>query len=80
MISLIPHSVGVRPAVIGGKSTVALDEFRRFRHLVRNVYAFSLVPQKMNPLMVVLPGLWRQLDAELSAFAGFMEEVGKGPG
>jgi hypothetical protein len=56
---------------------VALDEFRRFRHLVRNVYVFNLVPQKMSPLMVALPGLWQQLHAELSAFAGFLEEVGK---
>jgi hypothetical protein len=70
----------VRPAVIGHESAGALDEFRRFRHLVRNVYAFNLVPQKMNPLLVALPGLWQQLHAELSAFAGFLEEVGKSPG
>lgn len=67
----------VRPAVIGHESAVALDEFRRFRHLVRNVYAFNLVPQKMSPLMAALSGLWQQLHAELSAFAGFLEEVGK---
>jgi hypothetical protein len=67
----------VRPAIISHETAVTLDEFRRFRHLVRNVYAFNLVPQKMNPLMDALPGLWQQLQAELSAFAGFLEEVGK---
>jgi hypothetical protein len=29
---------GVRPAVISPKSVSTLDEFRRFRHLIRNVY------------------------------------------
>ena len=40
-----------RPAVISPESASMLDEFRRFRHLVRNVYTFNLVPQKMEPLM-----------------------------
>lgn len=35
-----------RPAVISQDTAVALDEFRRFRHLVRNVYTFNLVPEK----------------------------------
>ena len=70
---------GVRPAVIGDQSAQALDEFRRFRHLVRNVYAFNLDPQRMNPLLLALPGAWQQVHAELAAFAGFLEEVGKGP-
>ena len=39
----------IRPAVIGPESASALDELRRFRHLVRNVYTFNLVPEKMTP-------------------------------
>jgi hypothetical protein len=34
-----------------------LDEFLRFRHLVRNVYTMNLVPDKMAGLMSALPGL-----------------------
>ena len=64
-----------RPAVISPESASMLDEFRRFRHLVRNVYTFNLVPQKMEPLMAALPGLWEQVQAELSAFADFLEEL-----
>lgn len=65
----------VRPAVIGQDSAMALDEFRRFRHLVRNVYTMNLVPDKMAGLMLTLPGLWSRLCAELLAFADFLEEL-----
>ena len=64
-----------RPAVISPESALILDEFRRFRHLVRNVYTFNLVPQKMEPLIAALPRLWKQVQAELSAFADFLEEL-----
>lgn len=65
----------VRPAVIGQDSAMSLDEFRRFRHLVRSVYTMTLVPEKMAGLMSALPGLWPQLRAELLAFADFLEEL-----
>ncbi len=64
-----------RPAVISPESASILDEFRRFRHLVRNVYTFNLVPQKMEPLIAALPRLWKQVQVELSAFADFLEEL-----
>lgn len=67
-----------RPAVISPESASMLDEFRRFRHLVRNVYTFNLVPRKMEPLIGALPGLWKQLQAEFSAFADFLEELTQG--
>lgn len=65
----------IRPAVIGRDSFEALDELRRFRHLVRNVYTINLVPEKMIVLMTALPNLWTQLRAELQAFADFLEDV-----
>lgn len=38
----------VRPALIDPDSANALDEFRRFRHLVRNIYTTHLVPARMG--------------------------------
>ncbi len=73
----------VRPAVIGQEEVVALDEFRRFRHLVRNVYTTNLAPEKMQGLMSALPELWPHLRVELLAFADFLEvlaQVGEEPG
>ena len=64
----------VRPAVIGRDSALSLDEFRRFRHLVRNVYTINLVPERIAGLMSALPALWPELQAELLAFADFLEE------
>ncbi|MFQ5855841.1 MAG: antitoxin [Anaerolineae bacterium] len=66
---------GVRPAVIHQTNAHALDEFRRFRHLVRNVYTFNLIPDKMEPLTSALPGLWPQVRAEMLAFADFLEAL-----
>ena len=67
----------VRPAVIGQDSALALDEFRRFRHLVRNVYAMNLVPDKMAGLVSALSRLWPRLRAELLAFADFLEDLAR---
>ena len=64
-----------RPAVIGKDSLAYLDEFRRFRHLVRNVYTINLIPDKMAGLVTTLPKLWAKLQAELSAFADFLEDM-----
>ena len=65
----------VRPAVIGQESAVMADEFRRFRHLVRNVYTTNFDPEKMARLMETLPEWWPQLHAELLAFADYLEAL-----
>ena len=64
-----------RPAVISRDNAAALDEFRRFRHLVRNVYTVNMVPAKMSRIVSVLPDIWTKLRAELSAFADFTEDL-----
>ncbi len=65
----------VRPAVIDQDSALALDEFRRFRHLVRNVYTMNLSPDKVAGLMSTLPELWPKVRVELLAFADFLEQL-----
>ena len=65
----------VRPAVIDPQTASSLDRFRRFRHLVRNVYTMNLASDKMDGLMSTLPGLWQKLRAEMLAFADFVKEL-----
>ena len=65
-----------RPAVISRENAVILDEFRRFRHLVRNVYTINLAPAKMDGLLQILPSFWPKLRAELLAFASYLEALG----
>lgn len=66
---------GIRPPVMSADTAHALDEYRRFRHVVRNVYAEQLDPPRVGELVVKLAPLWIQLRAEMTAFAGFLEGV-----
>jgi hypothetical protein len=65
---------GVRPAVISELTHVQLDEYRGFRHIVRNVYTFKFEPGKVQKLVDNLPVLFSRVQAELLAFAQFLEE------
>jgi len=67
----------VRPAVIGEQSVRGLDELRRFRHLVRNVYTIDFDPEKIGVLIPTLSDLYPRVKAELLAFADFLEEIGQ---
>lgn len=64
-----------RPAVIGQDTAQHLDEFRRFRHLVRNVYTLNLDPLRMAGLVLALPELWPRGRAEMLAFAAFLDAL-----
>jgi HepT-like protein len=66
---------GIRPPMITPDSATALDEFRRFRHVVRNVYAEHLDPARLGNLIAKVPGVWGRLKSELLAFADFLEGV-----
>lgn len=66
----------VRPAVLGDESLERLDEYRRFRHLVRNAYTFNLKPELVGPLVRELRPTIEQVTRELHSFADFLEEVG----
>lgn len=69
----------VRPALIDVDSANTLDEFRRFRHLIRNIYTTHLVPARMDGLLQVLPNLWSRLKNELLAFADFLGGLAEEP-
>lgn len=65
---------GVRPAVISAHSRDALDEYRSFRHVVRNNYSFQLDPARLRRLVDQLPTTWSQAREELLAFASFLQQ------
>ena len=65
---------GVRPAVISDETRRILDEYRGFRHIVRNVYTFRFDPAKIQRLVEDAPGAFRQIQEELDAFASFVEQ------
>ena len=65
---------GVRPAVISEKSFDLLNEYRGFRHVVRNVYTYRFDPEKIGRLVGKAPEMFDRVRAELLAFSDFLEE------
>lgn len=65
----------VRPPVIQMATAAELDEYRKFRHRVRNIYASSLDPERMAPLVLRLLALWPQIRSELQLFAQFLKRL-----
>ncbi|MGQ9533517.1 MAG: ribonuclease toxin HepT-like protein [Desulfotomaculales bacterium] len=59
---------GIRPAVLRKSTFEKLDEYRRFRHLVRNIYGFNLLPDRVADLLEALPDLDRALREDLQTF------------
>jgi hypothetical protein len=64
----------IRPAVISSETGAKLDDYRGFRHVVRNVYAYKFDPDKLEKLVRSAPELFAQLKSELLAFAAFLEQ------
>ncbi len=67
----------LRPPVLSAEAAQAIDEFLRFRHVVRNIYAFQFDPDRVERLVQLMPSAFRQAQIELLAFAEFLEQVGK---
>lgn len=66
---------GVRPAVISAELRIALEEYRGFRHIVRNVYTYQLNPEKLKRLISMLRETLLRTERELLAFAKFLESA-----
>ena len=54
-----------------------LDEFLRFRHVVRNIYAFQFDPERIARLVSQMRPALVQVRMDLSTFASFLEQVAK---
>lgn len=66
---------GVRPAVLSPEARDQLDRYRGFRHVVRNVYTFSLDQGQIGLLVGQLQRVMELVNEELLAFAGFLDRV-----
>ncbi len=72
LIQISAEIPGLRPAVISPDLKEELEPYRGFRHIVRNVYAYNLRPEKMAPLMENLSKVFATVEREIGAFAGFL--------
>ena len=64
---------GIRPTLISTQTVTRLDEYRRFRDVVRNVYTHRFDPAKLGKLVNSAPESFARTKAELFAFAVFLE-------
>lgn len=65
----------LRPPVISEELRNLLDEYRGFRHVVRNVYAFNFRPARLKELVENIPECHRLLKKDLNEFYEFLTRV-----
>ena len=68
----------IRPQVLSVESAKTIDEYLRFRHIVRNIYAFEFDPERIEHLVQRLRPSFEQMRIELLAFAEFLEQLVQG--
>jgi hypothetical protein len=72
MSSEIP---GIRPAVLDRNTRMSLDEYRAFRHVVRNIYAFNFRPTRLQELVQGLSSNFSSIQNQLTLFIQFLEAL-----
>ena len=65
----------IRPAVLDNPTLKALNELCAFRHVVRNVYSFDLIPEKVEALADNLPDIYALLESDLRKFTHFLANI-----
>lgn len=52
-----------------------LQDYRSFRHLVRNIYTYNNNPEKIKPLVQKLPSLLKCINKDLKLFNKFLQTI-----
>jgi len=65
----------LRPHVLGPETMKLLDEYLRFRHVVRNIYTFEFDPERIERLGKRLQPAFFRARQDLLAFAHFLEQL-----
>jgi len=66
---------GVRPAILDGSATDALDELRRFRHFFRHAYALDLRFDKLRRALDPFRTLHGTVSGDLARFTTFLTQL-----
>ena len=65
----------IRPPVISEDTRDCLDEYRGFRHLVRNVYTFNLHASRLQELTKGVQSCYEAVTSDLENFIEFLKEL-----
>jgi hypothetical protein len=77
LLQMSSEVIGVRPAVVSNATRQCLDEYRSFRHIVRNVYTFNLRPARLRELVAGLRACQDAIGADINAFVTFLDSVAR---
>ncbi len=67
----------IRPKVIQRKSRHCLEEYRGFRHVVRNVYTFNLRASRIGELADELRACFESVFSDLDEFGRFLMSLNR---
>lgn len=76
---MLVENSDLHPPVISASLVPQLDELRRFRHVVRSIYAFELDANRLEELIYKLDLLWQSLQQELQDFAALLRAIATSP-
>ena len=68
---------GVRPHVVEKETKDLLDEYRKFRHLVRNIYTFNVIPEKVMKLSRSITKVFGEFKKDINGFLNFIEKISR---
>ena len=64
----------IRPTILSESTRSRLDEFRRFRHVVRSIYAYRIEANRVVELANQLPDLLQEFEKEIRQFITFIQK------
>jgi hypothetical protein len=80
LVQMSAEITGTRPAIIGRQTRLCLEEYRGFRHVVRNVYTFQLRPSRVQELGSELRTCYCAVAQDLIVFCDFLERLAQEEG
>jgi hypothetical protein len=63
----------IRPAIISEELAEQLNEYRGFRHIVRNVYSYNFKPENIEKLVANINPIFNNLKLHINAFNEFLK-------
>ena len=75
LLERMAMATDTRPAVLNESTQQDLQEYLRFRHLVRNLYADELRPEPIQRLIEQLQNTWPKLDADIKGFQHLLTSI-----
>ena len=75
LLQMSAEVAAVRPAVISHETRRCLEEYRGFRHVVRNVYTFNLRSARLQELTGGLQDCYQAVARDLEDLSVFLEQL-----